>query len=72
MPALTAQLTDQVLSLSPQERTKLVALIVDSLPLEGENPWSPEVVQWLQKLTTELRTGRMKALTFEQVFGEKF
>lgn len=63
-------LATQALDLPTAERAQLAVLLFDSVEESGSELWPEALVRELRRLSTELRSGQVKGLTSEEVFGE--
>jgi putative addiction module component (TIGR02574 family) len=68
--ALTSiYLAEEALSLPPEQRHQLANLLLDSLKHDG--PSDEELRAMLNSRLADLRSGKDRGLSFEDVFGEK-
>ncbi|MDO8539713.1 MAG: addiction module protein [Opitutaceae bacterium] len=63
-------LATQALDLPASERAQLALLLFDSVEGDGANLWPGALVDELRRRAEELRSGKVKGLTSEEVFGE--
>jgi putative addiction module component (TIGR02574 family) len=71
MPHLhSTALVTQALDLPAAERAQLALLLFDSVEDKGAELWPEALVIELRRRSEELRSGRIKGLTSEDVFGE--
>jgi len=72
------QLVEQALALSPRERAKLITVLAESLARDDDDTdtdfdmWHREIVGALNQMSDDLTSGRVKPMTHEEVFGERF
>jgi putative addiction module component (TIGR02574 family) len=68
--ALTSiYLAEEALSLPPEQREQLAKLLLDSVKPGG--PSDEELSAMLRSRLAELRSGKDRGLSFEDVFGER-
>jgi putative addiction module component (TIGR02574 family) len=68
--ALTSiYLTEEALSLPPDQREQLARLLLESL--KPDAPSDEELTAMLRSRLADLRSGQDRGLSFEEVFGEK-
>ena len=68
--ALTSiYLAEEALSLPPEQREQLAKLLLDSVKPGG--PSDEELAAMLRSRLADLRSGKDRGLSFEDVFGEK-
>jgi putative addiction module component (TIGR02574 family) len=68
--ALTSiYLAEEALSLPPEQREQLTKLLLDSVKPGG--PTDEELAAMLRSRLTDLRSGKDRGFSFEDVFGEK-
>ena len=65
-----AALATQALDLPVAERAQLAVLLFDSVENGKTAPWPDALVAELRRRSDELRSGAVKGLTSEEVFGE--
>lgn len=65
-----AALAAHALDLPAPERAKLALLLFDSVENEPSEVWPNALVNELRRRSEELRSGKVKGLTSEEVFGE--
>jgi putative addiction module component (TIGR02574 family) len=63
-------LATQALDLPAPERAQLALLLFDSVEGESANLWPGALVDELRRRSADLRSGKVKGLTSEEVFGE--
>jgi len=63
-------LATQALDLPTAERAQLAVLLFDSVEESGSELWPEALVRELRRRSTELKSGQVKGLTSEEVFGE--
>jgi putative addiction module component (TIGR02574 family) len=69
MPLTSVYLAEEALSLPPEQREQLAKLLIDSL--KPDAPSDEELTAMLRSRLAELRSGKDRGLSFEDVFGEK-
>jgi putative addiction module component (TIGR02574 family) len=65
-----AALAAQALDLPASERANLALLLFESVEHEPADVWPTALVIELRRRSEELRSGKVKGLTSEEVFGE--
>lgn len=68
-PAHSPTLAAQALDLPATDRAKLAVLLFESVADEPVDLWPPALVAELRRRSDDLRLGRVKGLTSEDVFG---
>lgn len=68
-PQQTA-LATQALDLPVAERAQLALLLAESVQEENVDLWPDALVDELRRRSEDLKSGRVKGLTSEEVFGE--
>ena len=68
MALTSVYLAEEALSLPPDQRQQLAQLLLDSLKESG--PSDEEIRIMLRSRLDDLRSGRDRGQTFEEVFGE--
>lgn len=68
MAFTSVYLAEEALSLPPEQRHQLAQLLLDSLKDNGPN--DEEVRAMLKSRLDDLRSGKDRGQTFEEVFGE--
>lgn len=63
-------LATQALDLPAAERAQLAVLLFDSVEQDPAEIWPERLIDELRRRSTELRTGQVKGLTSDEVFGE--
>ena len=63
-------LATQALDLPASERAQLALLLFDSVEGDDVDLWPAALVDELRRRSAELRSGKVKGLTSEEVFGE--
>ena len=69
MPLASTYLAEEALSLPPDQRHELAKLLLDSLKSDG--PSDAELRAMLSSRLADLKSGKDRGLSFEEVFGEK-
>jgi putative addiction module component (TIGR02574 family) len=69
MPLTSVYLAEEALSLPPEQREQLAKLLLDSLKPDG--PSDEELTTMLRSRLADLRSGKDRGLSFEDIFGEK-
>ena len=69
MPLASAYLAEEALSLPPEQRQELAKLLLDSLKVDG--PSDEELKAMMRARLADLKSGKDRGLSFEEVFGEK-
>jgi putative addiction module component (TIGR02574 family) len=69
MPLTSVYLAEEALSLPPEQREQLAKLLLDSLKPDG--PSDEELTAMLRSRLADLRSGKDRGLSFEDIFGEK-
>ena len=68
--ALTSiYLAEEALSLPPEQRAQLAKLLLDSVKPGG--PTDEQLAAMLRSRLADLRSGKDRGLSFEDIFGEK-
>ena len=63
-------LASDALALPDGERASLAVLLIDSLDeRSGDSPWPDALVAELKQRSAELKSGQVRGLTSEEVFG---
>lgn len=70
MPLQGTTLAIQALDLSAAERVQLAVLLFDSVEESGAELWPEALVLELRRRSAELKSGQVKGLTSEEIFGE--
>jgi putative addiction module component (TIGR02574 family) len=68
MSLTSVYLAEEALSLPPDQRQQLAQLLLDSLKDNG--PSDEEIRTMLKSRLDDLRSGKDRGQTFEEVFGE--
>ena len=68
MPLTSVYLAEEALSLPPEQREKLARLLLDSIAGNGQT--DDEIRALLRSRLEDLKSGKDKGLSFEEVFGE--
>lgn len=63
-------LATQALDLPASERVQLALLLFESVEQAGISLWPDALVDELRRRSADLRSGKVKGLTSEEVFGE--
>lgn len=63
-------LATQALDLPATERVQLAVLLFDSVEESGAELWPEALVRELRRRSAELKSGQVKGLTTDEVFGE--
>ena len=69
MPLASTYLAEEALALPPDQRHELAKLLLDSLKPGG--PSDDELRAMLRSRLADLKSGKDRGLSFEDVFGEK-
>ena len=69
MPSPSLYLAEEALALPPTERAELARLLTDSLKDDGKS--DEEIAAALRARLADLKSGKDRGLSFEEVFGEK-
>ena len=69
MALTSVYLAEEALSLPPEQREQLAKLLLESLKPDSRS--DSELAAMLQSRLTDLRSGKDRGLSFEEVFGEK-
>ena len=67
MASTSIHLAEEALALPPEQRRQLALLLVGSLETNG--PSDDELKRMLQSRLNDLRSGKDRGLTFNEVFG---
>ncbi len=69
MPHSSVYLAEEALSLPPEQREKLAKLLMESLAGGGRT--DEEIRSMLRTRSEDLKSGKDRGMSFEEVFGEK-